>query len=87
MKNLFKGICIASVFVIVVAFANQANATTISFSGSYSLTDAGGVAGFNETITFIPGTGIIGNFEPATDAIFLDAGDITDVPDQRCCIY
>lgn len=75
MKNVLKAVSLASLFIIALAGANQTYATPqLSFGGNYSLSDNGGVAGFNETITFFGGE--IYNFTPSTDAVFLDATDI-----------
>ncbi|MGR3317175.1 MAG: hypothetical protein ACUZ8O_01670, partial [Candidatus Anammoxibacter sp.] len=78
MKNLLKGVCVVSVFVIALAFASQANATSIDFSGgTYSITDViGGQGangtGFAETISFTDSN--VTSFSPLTDAVFSDIG-------------
>lgn len=53
---------------------SQAYAINIGFNGSYSLTNGGGSAGFQDLITFLS-QGEVGTFDPGNDGLFKDVGD------------
>lgn len=67
----------AAVAAALLLWTSAASAVSVSFAGNYLLEDPGN-NGFSESLTFDnplgSGSGIVGSFDPTSDALFSDAG-------------